>query len=198
MKRRAAVLVAVAFVGVVAVGALCNYVFVQRHLSSVVHADPRSNGITVFAHYKFFVLPRSVVFDLRRVSGESSPADVSRVLLQFAEALKDNMLTDVTLSYRGSPKFVLKGEYFHTLGIEYGTQNPVYTMRTFPENVYKLDGSPAFGTWTGGWLGVLGKQMEDFNEFHKQSGTSLTWHKMAANQALQPTRNKPRAAELVR
>jgi hypothetical protein len=168
MKRRGAVLVTVAFVGIVAAVALCNYVFVQRHLSSVVYTDPRNNGITVFAHYKFFLLPTSVVFDLRRVSGESSPADVSRVLLQFAQALKDNTYTDVTLSYRGTSKFVLKGEYFRTRGIEYGTQNPVYTMRTFPENVYKLDGSPAFGTWTGGWLGVLGKQMDDFNEFHKQ------------------------------
>jgi len=47
-------------------------------------------------------------------------------------------------------------------------QNPVYTMRTFPQNVYALDGSPAFETWSGGLLGVLGKQLEDFSEFHKQ------------------------------
>ena len=41
-------------------------------------------------------------------------------------------------------------------------------MRTFPENVYRPDGARAFDSWTGGVLGVLGKQMEDFNEFHKQ------------------------------
>ena len=41
-------------------------------------------------------------------------------------------------------------------------------MRTLPENVFKMDGTAAFGTWTGGWLGVVGKQMEDFSEFHKQ------------------------------
>lgn len=54
------------------------------------------------------------------------------------------------------------------MGVEYGTQNPVYTMRTFPENLYRPDGTAAFGTWTGGLFGVLGKQMEDFIEFHKQ------------------------------
>jgi hypothetical protein len=37
-----------------------------------------------------------------------------------------------------------------------------------PEHVYALDGTPAFGTWTGGWLGVMGKQLDDSNEFHKQ------------------------------
>lgn len=148
--------------------ALCNYVFVQRHLSEVVNSDERNSGITAFAHYKYFVIPSSLVFDLRQLSGEKSPADVTRVLLQFSESMKDSTFDQVTLSHVGRPKFLLTGEYFHTLGSEYGTQNPVYTMRTFPENVYKLDGTAAFGTWTGGWLGVIGKQMEDFNEFHKQ------------------------------
>ena len=54
------------------------------------------------------------------------------------------------------------------LGQEYEKQNPVYTMRTFPENVYGVDGTQAFGSWTGGLLGVLGKQMGDFSELHKQ------------------------------
>lgn len=62
---------------------------------------------------------------------------------------------------------MLKGDYFQTIGLEYGVQNPVYTLRTLPENVYTLEGKQAFGSWTGGWLGVVGKQMEDLNEFHR-------------------------------
>jgi hypothetical protein len=41
-------------------------------------------------------------------------------------------------------------------------------MRTFPKHVYKPDGKNAFGSWTGGLLGALGKEMDDFSEFHKQ------------------------------
>jgi len=41
-------------------------------------------------------------------------------------------------------------------------------MRTFPENLLKPDGSRAYQTWTGGLLGVVGKQVEDFNDFHRQ------------------------------
>jgi hypothetical protein len=38
-------------------------------------------------------------------------------------------------------------------------------MRTLPENIHQLDGSAAYGTWTGGLLGVWGKQMEDLGKF---------------------------------
>ncbi len=41
-------------------------------------------------------------------------------------------------------------------------------MRTFPENLLRPDGSHAYPTWTGGLIGVAGKQVEDFNDFHRQ------------------------------
>ena len=56
--------------------------------------------------------------------------------------------------------------YFKKPGDEYETQNPVYTMRTFTENVYRLDGRKAYPEWTGGWLGVLQKEMEQYSAFH--------------------------------
>ena len=62
----------------------------------------------------------------------------------------------------------MDGSYFQEIGATRQTQNPVHTMRTMQEHLTNLDGTPAFGTWTGGWLGVLGKQLEDHNEFHKR------------------------------
>jgi hypothetical protein len=72
------------------------------------------------------------------------------------------------LGYAGTSKFMLDGAYFHKLGVEFGAQNPVYTIRTFPENVKKQDGSAASGRLEGGWLDVMSKQMDDFSKFHKQ------------------------------
>ena len=69
---------------------------------------------------------------------------------------------------RDRTKFLLDGESFRVLGAEYDTQNPVYTMRTFPSKLNRADGAKAFSTWTGGMIGVLGKQMDDFNAFHKE------------------------------
>lgn len=167
MALRRSYLIALPFLIVAAVAG-ANYVLLQRLLSGVLDADPRNEGIKAMVHYKFFVLPSTIVFDLRVVSSTNSPADVSRVLLQFAQTQKEKAFSQVTLAHKGSEKFQLKGSYFRTLGQEYGTQNPIYTMRTIPENVYHLDGSSAFGTWTGGMLGVMAKQMEDFRQLHEQ------------------------------
>ena len=40
----------------------------------------------------------------------------------------------------------------------------MYLLRTFPENTFSTNGTKAFPTWTGGVLGVMGKQMDDLNE----------------------------------
>lgn len=160
--RRTLTLVAV--VGVVVLA--WNYLSLQRHASQVISQDPRNDGIKLRTHYQWLINPRVLVFDLRQVSGENSPADVTRILLQFAQRKKDATFDRVVLSYKGTSKFYLEGFYFQNLGVEYEFQNPVYTLRTLPENVYELNGSPAFGTWTGGWIGVVGQQMEDLNELH--------------------------------
>lgn len=68
----------------------------------------------------------------------------------------------------GKHKFYIDGEHFKKIGEEHEYQNPVYTLRTLPENIYTLDGKQAYPNWTGGVLGVMGKQMEDLNEFGKK------------------------------
>ena len=109
-----------------------------------------------------------IVFDIRSVDGSISMADMTRRLLKAAEALKDKKFQRVFLAYKGEERFYLDGSYFNQLGEERSFQNPVYTIRTLPEHVFKPDGTPAFETWTGGWLGVMSKQLEDSNEFHRQ------------------------------
>jgi len=147
---------------------LVNYITLQKPLSDVINSDPRNEGITLSSHYSYYVYPSELVLDIKDVAGDKSAADVFRVLLQYAEKLEKISFNRVILASKGNTKFLLEGGYFKKLGEEYGTQNPVFTMRTFPENIYKPDGQRAFGSWTGGMLGVLEKQMEDFAEFHKQ------------------------------
>lgn len=148
--------------------ALWNYFALQKNVSEIIEADPRNEGINVLVHFEWFVNPNAIVFDIRDVSSDKSPMDVSRVLLQLSEKLKNHNYQNVILSFKGDYRFMLKGNFFKETGMEYGIQNPVYTLRSLPQNVYNLDGTKAFPTWTGGLIGVLGKQMEDLAEFHKQ------------------------------
>jgi hypothetical protein len=135
-------------------------------MNAVLKNDPRNSGVAVLVQHRSN--PSVLVYDLRTVALTNSMADVFRVLLQFAQTEKSREFESVELAFRGQPRFVMSGKYFKQLGDEFGTQNPVYTMRTFPENLSRPDGSHAYPTWTGGWIGVAGKQIEDFNDFHRQ------------------------------
>jgi len=158
-----------AFVLVVTIGIYgFNYFRLQSQMSDVLKGDPRNEGVEVSVHFGNYVNPSILVYDLRSISGTNSMADVFRVFLQFAEKVQSKKFDVVELAFRGKTKFKIRGDYFQTLGKEYSWQNPVYTARTFPENLMNPDGSRAYPKWTGGWLGVAGKQMEDFNDFHKK------------------------------
>jgi hypothetical protein len=138
---------------------------VNSPLQKVLSDDARNKGIEAQAYYADFGLT-TVVFDLRNISGNTSRLDVFRVVLQYAASMKETRLDSVQLACRGNVRFVINGPYFQKMGQEYALQNPVYTIRTFPENVRTPNGDRAFPEWEGGVLGVLGAQMEDFNRFH--------------------------------
>lgn len=144
-----------------------NYLSIVRPTQAAIHEDHRNNGISVSAHYKFYCVPTTLVYDLKSVAPDKSAIDVFRVLLQTSSALKHKSFEVVELAYRGQTKYFIKGRYFLELGNEFGEQNPMYTIRTFPEHLYKPNGDLAYERWSGGMLGVLGKQMEDFNDFSK-------------------------------
>ena len=143
-----------------------NYIQLQNPMNEVLKGDSRNTGVEVRVHYGNYVNPSVLIYDLRSVSGTNSKIDVFRSFLQFADKIKDKRFDRIELCFRSNTRFTLDGGYFQTLGRDYGTQNPVWTMNHFPENLYLPDGSKAYSTWTGGWLGVAGKQIEDFNDVH--------------------------------
>jgi hypothetical protein len=145
-----------------------NYIGTQSPMKAVISSDVRNKGIHVTTHYQNYTNSAVLFYDLNELSAETSPADVFRVFLQYSEKMKDKQFDKVILAFRGKPKFIVPGTYFKQLGQEYNFQNPVYTINHFPESIYRIDGTQAFGTWTGGWLGVASKQIQDFNDFHKQ------------------------------
>ena len=123
---------------------------------------------SVLAYRRWLISPSSVVFDVRGVEGTASMVGMDRALFKAAEALKDRDYDQVILAHRGTAKFILDGARFNTIGQERSSQNPIYVIRTIQQDIKNMDGSPAFGTLSGGWLGVLGAEMEQHNEFHQK------------------------------
>jgi hypothetical protein len=167
MRKLAVALPMSLLVLAVAIFAL-NFFHLQSPMNRVLEGDPRDSGIDVSVHFENYVDTSVLVYDVKSVSGAKSAADVFRVLLQFAQQAKSKEFREVQLCFRGNVKFKMNGPYFRKLGEEYSWQNPIYTIRTFPENLANPDGTRAYPEWSGGPIGVLHKQMEDFANFHKK------------------------------
>lgn len=145
-----------------------NLAFVTVPAMVAKNHDPRNAHVRLYAHMRWGVDPTTIVADLWGVTPEASMADVDRVLFDTAEAFQNKTFSQIELAWRGSGRFLMDGDYFRQIGRERVWQNPVFVIRTLPENLKLMNGQPAFGTWTGGWLGVINQQMEDHKEFHRQ------------------------------
>ena len=135
--------------------------------TSSLKEDSRNYGVSLSVYCENLLDPKTAVVDVLGVEADKSTADVFRVLFQIAENLDGKQFDKVYLASKGKKKFFINGEYFADLGSSFSYQNPVYLLRTFPENTYSLEGRKAFPTWTGGIIGVTGKQMEDLNSLAK-------------------------------
>jgi|GEM_PF-470624 hypothetical protein len=143
-----------------------NYSSLQKPLQQVLASDSRNQGVQAKAYSDGWFSFDTLVFDVTDVASTATRADVFRVFLQYANAIKTKHLTKVVLACRGEKKFTLDGSYFRQLGEEYSSQNPMYTIRTFPTHLSAMDGSKPFSEYTGGVLGVLQKELEQFSDFN--------------------------------
>jgi hypothetical protein len=145
-----------------------DYFTLEQPLHRVLTGDSRNQVVTASAHFDGWISRDTLVFDLTDVSGNAKEIDVFRIFLQYAQAMKGRHFARVILAWHGTKKFVLDGDYFQQLGQEYESQNPMYTIRTFPTHLTAMDGSKPFTEYVGGVLGVLEKEMEQFSDFNEQ------------------------------
>lgn len=161
-KRRRVVVIALALLALLA--AFNASVAIPAGLE--IKAGGGDGGATMLVYRSWLVSPTDVTVDLLAVSDETRPVDMFRDLFRAASALKGRRFHTVTLARRGMPVFTMDGADFQTLGLGYGDGgNPIPLISHLPQSLKRLDGTAAFGTWEGGWLGVFSKQMEDVNRF---------------------------------
>lgn len=105
---------------------------------------------------------------VNNISGEASSMDVFRVFLHAADQLKEKRFENVRLCFRREARFVLDGNDFAVIGAEYETQNPLYTIRTFPEKLLLTDGTAPYKEHRGGVLYLMRVQMADFQDMNEK------------------------------
>jgi hypothetical protein len=132
----------------------------------VARAIYDEKGAITVAYRRWLVSPTQIVFDVWSVDSAQSKLSMDRRLFKSAEALQNQSYESVVLAYHGKPMFVMEGAYFQEIGVSRQSRNPIYTIRTMQERLRYPNGATAFEVRSGGWLGVLGKQLDDHNEFH--------------------------------
>jgi hypothetical protein len=125
------------FVGTPLVAALIGYsanlFLLQQPINDVLKENSAFNGMSVSAHYEYWVVPSVVVYDLRGVSFRQTPIDVHTAFLEFAKKLKAKRYSKVELSYRGVTKYSIDGASFQRLGVEYAKRNFELVLYQFPK-----------------------------------------------------------------
>ena len=145
---------------------LVNYGLFQQPMDQVLERDQRNEGMTVRAHWRWYVDPTVLVYDLRSASADTKGIDVLRAFLQFAYRQKDRHFGRVVLAWQGVPRFYVNGPDFSELGRQYAKRSPIDTMVVIPSVVYRMDGSRPFPVPAGqAWLDQQQKQLLDFNRF---------------------------------
>jgi hypothetical protein len=163
--KRFVILVAILALGVSGVF-LADYLTVGKPVAGELATDHRNREYTLIAHQHYRIPTGTLVLNLRSVDS-ASPADLLRGVFQAAEVFhrRDRTFEQVVLANQGKAVFLLDGRDFHRLGRErsFG-ENPIYMMRTFPSQLKRPNGAPAYQSWSGGFLGVMSAEMEDVNQ----------------------------------
>lgn len=141
------------FVGTPLVAALVGYsanlFLLQEPMNDVLKKNAAFNGMEVSAHYRYWVVPGVVVYDLRSLGVRQTPIDVHTAFLEFAKNLREKRYSRVELSYRGVQKFSIDGASFQKLGSEYAKRNYDYVLYHFPKLVRNPSGSPVPAATSG-------------------------------------------------
>lgn len=77
-----------------------NNQILMKPLNAVLAEDPRNTGINIESYYKHYINPSILVINIQDISGNKSPADVFRILLQYSNRIQD-MDFDQVLPRRG-------------------------------------------------------------------------------------------------
>jgi len=144
---------------------LLNFGLFQQPVNAVLQRDSRNQGISVRAHWRWYVDPTVLVYDLRDIPANATVVDALRPLLHFAYKQKGRQFVRVDLAWRGTTRFSIRGSDFAELGRQYPYRSPVDTMTVMPGILYRPDGSRAFPARSGSLAEQNSQLLVDFTTF---------------------------------
>src|SRR5260221_12428371 len=87
------------------IGYSAKLFLLQEPMNDVLKGNTAFSGMDVSAHYKYWVVPGVVEYDLQSLTLRQSPICVHTALLQFATRVRDKRSSRVDTSYHATAKF---------------------------------------------------------------------------------------------
>lgn len=128
------------------VGYLANFLVLQQPMNEILKANPAFHGMSVSAHYDYWIIPGVVVYDLRRIGPEASQLQVHTAFLEYARRQKDREFDKVLLQFQGRTRYSLDGATFQKAGMEYGRRNFAWVLFDLPRLFEPEGDQPPPGT----------------------------------------------------
>jgi hypothetical protein len=144
---------------------LLNFGLFQDPINKVIERDDRNRGISVRAHWRWYVDPTVLVYDLREMPAGATGVDALRPLLHFAYKQKDRHFVRVDLAWRGSTRYSVAGSDFAELGRQFAHRSPADTMVVMPGILRRPDGTKAFPARAGSFVEQNSQLLVDFATF---------------------------------
>ena len=121
------------------IGYTANFLFLQQPMNEILQNNAAFQGMTVSAHYEYWIVPGVVVYDLKGLGDSSTPLQVHTAFLEYAKAMKDHQFDRVVLRWRGRERFALDGQTFQKAGLEYAKRNFGFVLFDLPRLFEPLD-----------------------------------------------------------
>lgn len=113
-------------------GYLANFLILQQPMNQILDANEAFRGMSVSAHYQYWVVPGVVVYDLKGIRAEQNRLTVHTAFLEYAKKMKEKKFDRVELQYQGEKRASLDGASFQKIGEEYQKKNYAFVMIELP------------------------------------------------------------------
>jgi hypothetical protein len=134
-------------------------------LQEALESCPTYGIVEADAYYEKAFSSDVVVFDLKEEASDTARRiDPVHLLMQFSAKVDLYSIKRIVLAQEGQRIFYIDSSDLRQLANSYDGGGRVWAFNHLPERVCTMSGQKPYGTWTGGWLGVLGEQAEDLND----------------------------------
>jgi hypothetical protein len=111
-----------------------NQLLVARPVQAALASDPRTAAIGLVGRFDRYVIPTTLVLDLRRTAVTDTNDLLRGVLVVARDLMSLAMVDRVVLARAGTPVYALSGDDFRKVGRDFTiVRNPVVVLRTLTE-----------------------------------------------------------------